>query len=460
MDPPLVVSTPWKATELAYVYFQLYTAPLLLLACLTAMTIYRREMSSNRVYLEEEKSGKISPRGSSRSRRFRAPSSWYKSIFANNESYDSSERPNRNVVDRNRHHFRLSDLIKVVLHDLLYFTWTERSTAVVKTTAASVRQFTRLHFSKEAWISLQSRTRTEGLQSRNPDDLPSDVQVHILSYLHPKDVVTFAGTSRKCRNIVEGNGPTTAALWKTLYQRDYAWIINSWDIGREAFRRSNVRDPPFCKEFYFRFGLGYLNYVLAGQNTQERCLIGLHGDIYDISNFILNHPGSPDTLLVHAGRDASIFFDDMDHSKGARRLARDLCVIVDLSYVGSYGLRPTPHFQGDASTPKTVQSGAVCSKKERRARRRGTLQTTYDDFIMEEYRHQKAFNHRIRNNREVLYSNVFYDPFRQSWSGWYTSTKFETIFAPEAWDFSKNDACEGRIRCDVPERDENIPRTC
>jgi Cytochrome b5-like Heme/Steroid binding domain len=262
----------------------------------------------------------------------------------------------------------------------------------------------------------------------HPGGFPADVQVNIMSFLQPREVVAFACTNRVGRAIVDGEGPTPTAVWKTLWQRDYGWIIHSWEIGRQAFLRSNHPDEPHGKEFYFRFGLSYVNYLLAGWNTPERCLVGLQGSLYDITDFVLRHPGSPETLFVHAGRDATKLFDDMDHSKGARRIAKEFCIAVDMSSVGSCGLKPTREFEADRPIPHMVEAQPVTGKKERRRRIPDCLQKVYDDFHAERHQQMKQLRQEMKLDKTVLHWTLYYDPFQQAWKTWYTSRDFETVF--------------------------------
>jgi hypothetical protein len=107
-------------------------------------------------------------------------------------------------------------------------------------------------------------------------ELPPDVHVHIVSFLHPRDVVTLSCVCKKYRNVIDDpTNLTCANVWKSLWKRDYSWLIEEWNIGKQAFERSNCTHWKFSKEFYFRFGQSYLNYVLAGCNTYEQCLVGM-----------------------------------------------------------------------------------------------------------------------------------------------------------------------------------------
>jgi len=282
--------------------------------------------------------------------------------------------------------------------------------------------------------------------------MPADVHVQIASYLHPRDVVTLACVSKAYRDIThDSNNMTSAAIWKTLWHRDYAWIVFKWKIGKLALERSNCTQWAFSKDFYFLFGQSYLEYVLAGHNTFDRCLVGIHSNIYDITPFLFSHPGSPDTLMVHSGRDATNFFDDMGHSRGARKLAMSMCVVVNRSAQSENnecGLFPTNHTQIDEDVhhplPPRLANGEDNLLKIRRRRapsrkgntrgsnRGGTLHQMRTRFIEEK--------EQVRNRNMKTYSNdptilgrevnTYFDPFTREWRIWYTDTDLRTIYLP------------------------------
>jgi hypothetical protein len=66
---------------------------------------------------------------------------------------------------------------------------------------------------------------------------------------------------------------------------------------------------------------------------RQRCLLGLQGAVYDVGRFVDVHPGSPETLLHHAGGDTTDFFNDVGHSRAARRLLPLLEVLPALEPV-------------------------------------------------------------------------------------------------------------------------------
>lgn len=61
---------------------------------------------------------------------------------------------------------------------------------------------------------------------------------------------------------------------------------------------------------------------VAQHNTKEDCwcIIGEVGSkkVYNITNFLDDHPGGPEILEDEAGRDATEAFEDIGHSQDAR----------------------------------------------------------------------------------------------------------------------------------------------
>ncbi|XP_022163404.1 cytochrome b5-like [Myzus persicae] len=52
--------------------------------------------------------------------------------------------------------------------------------------------------------------------------------------------------------------------------------------------------------------------------------ISIHGNVYDITNFITVHPGGEEVLVEAAGTDATVCFDSIGHSDEAYKLMNDL----------------------------------------------------------------------------------------------------------------------------------------
>lgn len=287
-------------------------------------------------------------------------------------------------------------------------------------------------------------------------DLTPDLQINCLTYLHPRDVISFGSCCRLSRFLIDNhhyhshvkaltssssspkknlssnslyelgslssslhsysniflNSQSSASsplalkqysfsdrLWLNLWNRDYAWILDSWDIGKGAMIRSlkNINDaaeavtennannnndnvvdanssisiPPILynamlgtimtstslatttamnnvntitmKEFYLTFSQIWINYTIAGHSSFKSCLTGIHGHVFNITKFLNVHPGSPESILVQGGgKDSTAFFESVGHSISARKIAvNELVEVIDLGCCCSSGTDTT-----------------------------------------------------------------------------------------------------------------------
>ncbi|KAK6637082.1 Cytochrome b5 isoform E [Polyplax serrata] len=53
-------------------------------------------------------------------------------------------------------------------------------------------------------------------------------------------------------------------------------------------------------------------------NDNKTTHIIIHNSVYDVSEFLNEHPGGEEVLLDHAGKDGTEAFEDVGHSKDAR----------------------------------------------------------------------------------------------------------------------------------------------
>lgn len=335
--------------------------------------------------------------------------------------------------------------------------------------------------------------------------LPSDAQILICSYLPPNDLLSFSCTSKSGQKMLDDgcehdtDGPsicrdTALLIWKAQFRRDYAWILSEWDIGREALLRSMacydkeaiqnhqsshyrkvvshvvsivahsaemwdevqpfntpftgiINTPATMKEFYFLFSEVWLNYTIAGCNTTDKCLVGLHGHVVDISNFVEDHPGSTETLLLQAGRDATVFFESMGHSRSARKLGLGMTVVVNSQcihwqytnaiYKEQYTqssptsglLRPSSKLLG---ANKNIP-GFLIPIRRSRPRSQGGLQTIRRRLKEEEEvelrKAQRWVNMHLGSDSLYGGVQVYYDPFCSCWRWWYTNLDFKPVFS-------------------------------
>lgn len=334
--------------------------------------------------------------------------------------------------------------------------------------------------------------------------LPPDIQIHIISYLHPRDVLSMSCCDHNTHKLVNGDkvasrhgasqhcsDDTSTILWFRLWNRDYGWVLREWNIGLEAVQRSrcsiacptndntlrcpsilssilNINTPrkmndalkslnttiPSMKEFYLIFSLTWQDYCIAGHSTSTSCLTGIHGHVFDMTAFLPNHPGSPDSLIMHGGgKDATSIFESVGHSLIARKIAWRSCVLA----VDRGCCTPAP----DDQSGKMTRTGT--SPNGRWARGCGivpcsAIGSAEEDLSKILPRHRsnkprvpgtllgarKRF-HRARNSARIKAVqteardlsnkggivgkiNVYFDPICQRWKGWYLDTEFSPVF--------------------------------
>jgi len=200
--------------------------------------------------------------------------------------------------------------------------------------------------------------------------LPSDILVDICSYLHPESLTRMACVNRASNDMIDGrnnkkNGSTEVshAVWKSIWFRYYGTVLLEWEVSRLAIWRSindggesndtttttNNNEVPSMtvvlhrlqevlgesisnmRTFYFEFQQCYMDYVLKGCNTPSQCYMGLHGHILDFTKFAPYHPGLSEPIVVECGRDVTTLFEEIRHSRTARKIGRKLCVLLDRS---------------------------------------------------------------------------------------------------------------------------------
>lgn len=463
-----------------YQYISLYGAYVALGAVLSAVTIYRREISCNRSYHEdEEEEEEIDNR---QTNNIKSLSVWVPdndtSALSDNEDLELLAEElldGAGLYCSGRPILNFAMLLWLGFHvyendvedaapsyttpeELLDRVGNYASPEAILTTIASFATWKKAELTEGLKPLSSPLSSLTSFPHKNYGcdpfmrGMPQDVHVQIASFLHPRDVVTLSCVSKAFHNTVnDTNNTTSTAIWKTLWHRDYAWIVFKWKIGKIALERSNCTKWSYCRDFYFLFGQSYLDYVLAGHNTFNSCLVGIHSNIYNITPFLFSHPGSPDTLMVHSGRDATNFFDDMGHSAGARKLAMSMCVVVNRSAQSENnecGLFPTNHTEvyeeGNCPLPPRLPDGEDNLLKWRR---RGTTTSLGNNRNLQGGGTLNQMRTRFLEEREQIRSrnirkysgdptilghevNTYFDPFTREWRIWYTDTDLRTIFLP------------------------------
>lgn len=176
----------------------------------------------------------------------------------------------------------------------------------------------------------------------NPSLLPDNLFGTICTFLNPRDVTTvLAPASKSARRRVDAN-----AIWLQYWFRDYGDTLLEWDVARKVLgeavelKGSNqlelkralsqkLSSLKSTKDYYFVFGECWLNFILAGiNNPKTKCLVGLHGHVFDFGAFAPYHPGLVDRIIRDCGQDATTEFENVRHSRPARALAIMTCLIL------------------------------------------------------------------------------------------------------------------------------------
>ena len=58
---------------------------------------------------------------------------------------------------------------------------------------------------------------------------------------------------------------------------------------------------------------------IATHNTESDCWLRIHDKVYDVTKYLDTHPGGAEVIMDTAGGNATDMFEDIGHSKGARR---------------------------------------------------------------------------------------------------------------------------------------------
>ncbi|OZJ01972.1 hypothetical protein BZG36_04989 [Bifiguratus adelaidae] len=90
---------------------------------------------------------------------------------------------------------------------------------------------------------------------------------------------------------------------------------------------------------------------VAGHTTRGDIWVSVHGKVYNVTNFLEEHPGGEEVLLDEAGKDATEAFEDVGHSDEARELLKTF-------YVADLKVDPNAPKKAPASK-KPIVSGSV-----------------------------------------------------------------------------------------------------
>ncbi|TKR81332.1 hypothetical protein L596_015215 [Steinernema carpocapsae] len=65
---------------------------------------------------------------------------------------------------------------------------------------------------------------------------------------------------------------------------------------------------------------------VASHNNSDSCWIILDDKVYDVTKFLMEHPGGDEVIAELAGQDATDGFNDVGHSSDARDMAKEYLI--------------------------------------------------------------------------------------------------------------------------------------
>ena len=93
-------------------------------------------------------------------------------------------------------------------------------------------------------------------------------------------------------------------------------------------------------------------------NDDKSLWVVIHGVVYDVTNYALEHPGGIGILLEHAGIDGTDDFEDVGHSDDAKELMKSFKIGI---------VKPDENKKDDKEVSKSkckeVLSGCPCGVK-------------------------------------------------------------------------------------------------
>ncbi|KAJ2958700.1 hypothetical protein NQZ79_g5730 [Umbelopsis isabellina] len=95
---------------------------------------------------------------------------------------------------------------------------------------------------------------------------------------------------------------------------------------------------------------------IASHNTKKDIYVAVHNKVYNITDFIEEHPGGEEVLLDEAGKDATESFEDIGHSDEAREILEKFYV-ADLDEASKTQVKKTPAARAPSSS-ETSSSGS------------------------------------------------------------------------------------------------------
>jgi len=95
---------------------------------------------------------------------------------------------------------------------------------------------------------------------------------------------------------------------------------------------------------------------ISKHNSNEEAWIVIHNNIYNVTEFLNEHPGGEEVLLEQAGKDATEAFEDVGHSTDARELMNKFKVGELIDSERRSDAEKTPQYWGNEANANAEDS--------------------------------------------------------------------------------------------------------
>jgi len=241
----------------------------------------------------------------------------------------------------------------------------------------------------------------------------------IVRYLQYSDTTALLQT---CCSYSFQNDLSNDFIWKQLWKQKFGsmWMnprIQSIRMLKggsmnceidEIDNFENSRNWLGWRRFLIEFDHCWLPWLISGCNTFSLCLIGIDNGIFDLTSFLDIHPGSLETLLNYAGADVTTLFNDIGHSSYATNLKEDFLVFPKIPIAA-----PTIRSEKMDQEEKIVRNYFDSCRE---------IRVSSDVEIF------RGHTVCLPTTAHYGQAQVFFDPIRREWIGWYSCCGLGRIF--------------------------------
>jgi hypothetical protein len=177
---------------------------------------------------------------------------------------------------------------------------------------------------------LNSPMPSNTVSGHNLDLLSCDIFIHVANYLSTAELLRVSTVNRRLSHEARGDRlwrerwrQSFLTLWTHPYIRD---LRNRRGLHWQSDLSLRGQGQTSWLHFYVLFEASWVDWLLAGFCTADKCVVCIDKRLYDVTAFMLDHPGSPETMSEGAGCDATENYRDIGHSSFADSLLKRFCM--------------------------------------------------------------------------------------------------------------------------------------